>query len=158
MLASVGPAAIAVVDLTAAYTHPLTCGNAEVRVPAGQAHVHHVSTGSPASHREGPTHDACAEPPASSKRRISHTSTAPSTSTGGSSASAAMVDANSCTAARPPRPQWTQTARTVPYFAGPEHPAPDGATVLAVRQHKTQTLVTLGGDTIARDSVPIAVT
>lgn len=53
---------------------------------------------------------------------------------------------------------WTQTARTSGYFAGPAATA-DGATVLTVGRHLTQTRVAwTGGDTLVEPSTPIDVT
>ena len=53
--------------------------------------------------------------------------------------------------------EWKQTARTSGYFAGPGATA-DGATVLTVSRHATQTRVTWpGGDTIVAASTPIDV-
>lgn len=53
--------------------------------------------------------------------------------------------------------RWTQTARTVDYFAGPNVETPDGAVVLAAGRHKTQTRVTSGGDILAEDANTIEV-
>lgn len=51
--------------------------------------------------------------------------------------------------------KWAQTARTSGYFAGPGA-TPDGATVLTVGRHLTQTRVTwTGGDTLVEPSTPI---
>lgn len=55
-----------------------------------------------------------------------------------------------------PRGKWTQTAQTSEFFAGPAA-TPDGATVLIVGRHNTQTRLTLGGEVIVRDSTPIDV-
>jgi hypothetical protein len=53
--------------------------------------------------------------------------------------------------------KWTQTARSSGYFAGPAATA-DGATVLAVGRHLTQTRVTwAGGDSLVESSTPIDV-
>ena len=52
--------------------------------------------------------------------------------------------------------KWTQQARTVGYFAGPEAVAA-GATVLTLGRHLTQTRVTLGADVIVADSDPVDV-
>lgn len=53
--------------------------------------------------------------------------------------------------------KWTQTARTSGYFAGPAATA-DGATVLAVDRHLTQTRVSWpGGDSLVEPSSPIDV-
>lgn len=51
---------------------------------------------------------------------------------------------------------WTQTARTTAYFAGPDADA-SGATALTAGRHLTQTRVTSGTDIIADDSDPIDV-
>lgn len=53
--------------------------------------------------------------------------------------------------------RWTQTARTSGYFAGPAA-SPDGATVLTVGRHSTQTRVSwAGGDSLVGASSPIDV-
>lgn len=53
--------------------------------------------------------------------------------------------------------KWTQTARTSGYFAGPAATA-NGATVLSVGRHLTQTRVAwAGGDTLVEPSNPIDV-
>jgi hypothetical protein len=51
--------------------------------------------------------------------------------------------------------KWTQTARTVGYFAGPTATAA-GAVVLAAGRHPTKTRVT-GPDTLVAESSPVDV-
>lgn len=54
-------------------------------------------------------------------------------------------------------PHWTQTARTIDKFAGPDAP-PGGATVLALGRHKSSTRVTLtDGDALVATSSSIDV-
>lgn len=52
--------------------------------------------------------------------------------------------------------KWTQTARTVDYFAGPDA-TPAGATVLAIGRHETKARVTKGGDVLVDESTPVDV-
>ena len=52
---------------------------------------------------------------------------------------------------------WTQSARTVNYFAGPDVADPAGAIVLDRGRHMTATQVTSGMDVITADSSPIDV-
>lgn len=52
--------------------------------------------------------------------------------------------------------RWTQTARTVGYFAGPDAAAA-GATVLAAGRHPTKARVTKSGDVLVADSTPVDV-
>lgn len=52
--------------------------------------------------------------------------------------------------------KWTQTARTVDYFAGPDATAA-GATVLPRARHRTKARVTKGGDVLVAESTPIDV-
>ena len=52
--------------------------------------------------------------------------------------------------------KWTQTARTVAYFAGPNATA-NGATVLALGKHPTMTRVTQGSDVLTMPSDTIDV-
>ena len=55
--------------------------------------------------------------------------------------------------------KWTQAAQTTGYFAGPGHPSPDGATVLSVGRHFTETRVTTAtGDITARSETVDVVT
>lgn len=52
--------------------------------------------------------------------------------------------------------KWTQTARTVDYFAGPDA-TPAGAAVLTFGRHETKARVTKGDDVLVAESSPVLV-
>jgi hypothetical protein len=55
------------------------------------------------------------------------------------------------------RAQWTQTALTAGYFAGPDVAVPGSAVVLATGRHLTQTRITSGSTVLVHNSTPIDV-